>query len=412
MKNGALRFKVSWKMQQEKEMTIAKSKLEKAKIPVRKQKIYSDGTPEGMAFIYFKDSLPQTAAKFWADAINKQDNDFEAVTKFENLFQGTTVDVYYANEFVFKGSSEHGFKMRRLSKTLRKLTNKIIPGVTESQFSIGTEGSAAATHTEDCNLPSANYHIMGAIKYWFVHPPSEFEKIEKFLRTCEVSPTCPNIAGHKNVLLDPQHLAKLGIVTYSISQKPGEFVVTSPAAHHSVWNCGGNFNEAINLRLPIWDANHSVTKLPCAAPCEKVTKEGIIPASTHIETKENMETFGFERWQEFNRHLYEAIVEARKNVEKQPESDESEEDDQSSSDSSSSSDSESGKENEPAEQNNENEDNERPSLQSTPRRDNAPAAEVSSFQKNVTDDQGDEMELDEQPEDPTPSFSGTFFLPY
>ena len=87
--------------------------------------------------------------------------------------------MYYANECTLKGSSEHGFKMRCLSKTLRKLTNKIIPGVTESQFSIGTEGSAAPTHTEDCNLPSANYHIMGAIKYWFVHPPSEFEKIEE-----------------------------------------------------------------------------------------------------------------------------------------------------------------------------------------------------------------------------------------
>ena len=158
---------------------------------------------------------------------------------------------------------------------------------------------------------------MGAIKYWFVHPPSEFEKMEEFVRTCEDFPICPNVAGHKNVLLDRQHLAKLGIVTYSISQKPGEFVVISPTAHHSVWNCKDNFNDAINLRLPIWDTKYSVTKLPCTAPCERVTKEGIIPASIHIETKENMETFGFRRWQEFNRRLYEAIVEARKNVEKQ-----------------------------------------------------------------------------------------------
>ena len=100
MKNGALRFKVSWKMQQEKEMIVAKSKLEKAKILVRRQKITSDGIPEGMAFITFKDIPLQNAAKFWSDAINKQDNDFEAVTKFENLFQGTTVDVFYANELM------------------------------------------------------------------------------------------------------------------------------------------------------------------------------------------------------------------------------------------------------------------------------------------------------------------------
>ena len=91
----------------------------------------------------------------------------------------------------------------------------------------------------------------------------------------------------------------------------------------------------------------------------------------------------------------------------------SEKDEQSSSNSSEeSSDSEEVKENEPAERNNENEDNEGSSLQSTPRSDNAPAAGVSSFQKNVTNGQGDEMEIDEQPEDPTPSFSGTFFLPY
>ena len=187
-------------------------------------------------------------------------------------------------------------------------------GVTATTCSMGQIGTFATIHTEDMNLPSANYHAIGATKYWFSQPAKYFDTIEEIQRSAHVNPTCTNVAGHKVFLIDPKMLAQQhNIPTYSVAQEPGEFVITAPAAHHMVYNAGPNNNMAINFYMELWNEKYALTKLPCFDPCTRITKDKVWTASSQIENVDNYHRWGMNRFFDFIRRLNTARITAEMN---------------------------------------------------------------------------------------------------
>lgn len=46
---------------------------------------------------------------------------------------------------------------------------QILPGLHFSYYYLGTPMSVFAPHVEDMNLPSVNFHLLGAPKFWYVY---------------------------------------------------------------------------------------------------------------------------------------------------------------------------------------------------------------------------------------------------
>ncbi|KAL7610448.1 hypothetical protein Lser_V15G10270 [Lactuca serriola] len=152
-------------------------------------------------------------------------------------------------------------KVARLSRSILRLLETTIPGVTEPMLYIGMLFSMFAWHVEDHYLYSINYHHCGAAKTWYGvpgHAAVDFEKIvrEKVythdILSSEGEDGAFDVLLEKTTLFPPNILSQHGVPVYKAVQKPGEYVITFPRAYHAGFSHGFNCGEAVNFAIGDW----------------------------------------------------------------------------------------------------------------------------------------------------------------
>ncbi|KAK4769781.1 hypothetical protein SAY87_030313 [Trapa incisa] len=160
------------------------------------------------------------------------------------------------------GNSKWNLKnLSRLPKSILRLLEKTIPGVTDPMLYIGMLFSMFAWHVEDHYLYSINYHHCGAFKTWYGVPGHAALDFEKVVREHVYSNDILSSEGEdgafdvllgKTTLFPPSILLAHNVPVYKAVHKPGEFVVTFPRAYHAGFSHGFNCGEAVNFALGDW----------------------------------------------------------------------------------------------------------------------------------------------------------------
>ncbi|XP_047307181.1 lysine-specific demethylase JMJ706 [Impatiens glandulifera] len=152
-------------------------------------------------------------------------------------------------------------KLSRLPKSILRLLETTIPGVTEPMLYIGMIFSMFAWHVEDHYLYSINYHHCGAAKTWYGvpgHMALNFEKVVKEhvysreILSSDGEDGAFDVLLGKTTLFPPNILWEHNVPVYKAVQKPGEFVVTFPRAYHAGFSHGFNCGEAVNFAMGDW----------------------------------------------------------------------------------------------------------------------------------------------------------------
>ncbi|KAF5801617.1 putative transcription factor & chromatin remodeling JUMONJI family [Helianthus annuus] len=152
-------------------------------------------------------------------------------------------------------------KVARLSRSILRLLETTIPGVTEPMLYIGMLFSMFAWHVEDQYLYSINYHHCGAAKTWYGvpgHAALDFEKVvrqkvyNQDILSTEGEDGAFDVLLGKTTLFPPNVLSQHGVPVYKAVQKPGEYVVTFPRAYHAGFSHGFNCGEAVNFAIGDW----------------------------------------------------------------------------------------------------------------------------------------------------------------
>ncbi|KAJ8538734.1 hypothetical protein K7X08_030030 [Anisodus acutangulus] len=156
------------------------------------------------------------------------------------------------------------WNMKRFSclpKSILRLLDKAIPGVTEPMLYIGMLFSMFAWHVEDHYLYSINYHHCGAAKTWYGipgHAALDFEKVVREhvynndILTADGEDGAFDVLLQKTTLFPPNILSEHDVPVYKAVQKPGEFIVTFPRAYHAGFSHGFNCGEAVNFATGDW----------------------------------------------------------------------------------------------------------------------------------------------------------------
>ncbi|GAA0166326.1 histone modifying enzyme [Lithospermum erythrorhizon] len=160
------------------------------------------------------------------------------------------------------GTSKWNLKnFSHLPKSVLRLLETVIPGVTEPMLYIGMLFSMFAWHVEDHYLYSINYHHCGAAKTWYGVPGHAALDFEKTVREHVYNRDILSADGEdgafdvllgKTTLFPPNILSEHGVPVYRAVQKPGEFVVTFPRAYHAGFSHGFNCGEAVNFAIGDW----------------------------------------------------------------------------------------------------------------------------------------------------------------
>uniref|UniRef100_A0A803LTV2 Lysine-specific demethylase JMJ706-like n=1 Tax=Chenopodium quinoa TaxID=63459 RepID=A0A803LTV2_CHEQI len=152
-------------------------------------------------------------------------------------------------------------KLSRLSKSVLRLLEAAIPGVTDPMLYIGMLFSMFAWHVEDHYLYSINYQHCGAPKTWYGIPGSAALQFEKVVREHVYNEDILSTDGEdgafdvllgKTTLFPPSVLLEHDVPVYRAVQKPGEFVITFPRAYHAGFSHGFNCGEAVNFAIGDW----------------------------------------------------------------------------------------------------------------------------------------------------------------
>ncbi|KAM7493897.1 hypothetical protein LguiB_028506 [Lonicera macranthoides] len=152
-------------------------------------------------------------------------------------------------------------KLSRLPKSILRLLETSIPGVTEPMLYIGMLFSMFAWHVEDHYLYSINYHHCGAAKTWYGIPGKAALDFEKVVRDHVYARGILSTDGEdgafdvllgKTTLFPPNILLGHKVPVYKAVQKPGEFIITFPRAYHAGFSHGFNCGEAVNFAIGDW----------------------------------------------------------------------------------------------------------------------------------------------------------------
>ncbi|KAA8522011.1 hypothetical protein F0562_012675 [Nyssa sinensis] len=152
-------------------------------------------------------------------------------------------------------------KLSRLPKSVLRLLETAIPGVTEPMLYIGMLFSMFAWHVEDHYLYSINYHHCGAAKTWYGipgHAALDFERVvREHVYTHDILSTdgedgAFDVLLGKTTLFPPNILVGHGVPVYKAVQKPGEFIITFPRSYHAGFSHGFNCGEAVNFAIGDW----------------------------------------------------------------------------------------------------------------------------------------------------------------
>lgn len=152
-------------------------------------------------------------------------------------------------------------KLSRLPKSVLRLLETAIPGVTEPMLYIGMLFSIFAWHVEDHYLYSINYHHCGAAKTWYGipgHAALEFEKVVREhvynhdILSADGEDGAFDVLLGKTTLFPPSILLQHNVPVYKAVQKPGEYIITFPRAYHAGFSHGFNCGEAVNFAIGDW----------------------------------------------------------------------------------------------------------------------------------------------------------------
>lgn len=138
--------------------------------------------------------------------------------------------------------------------SLLNFINTSISGMTIPWIYIGSLFSTFCWHVEDHYTLSANYCHFGATKKWYGIPSDYADKFEKLMKDSapDLFRKQPDLLHQLVTLLSPMTLVKNGIPCIYVDQQPNEFVITYPRVYHAGFNCGFNFNEAVNFSMHQW----------------------------------------------------------------------------------------------------------------------------------------------------------------
>ncbi|XP_022638684.1 lysine-specific demethylase JMJ706 isoform X3 [Vigna radiata var. radiata] len=152
-------------------------------------------------------------------------------------------------------------KFSWLPKSILRLLETSIPGVTEPMLYIGMLFSMFAWHVEDHYLYSVNYHHCGASKTWYGipgHAALEFERVvRQHVYTNDILSTggedgAFDVLLGKTTMFPPNILLEHEVPVYKAVQNPGDYVITFPRAYHAGFSHGFNCGEAVNFAIGDW----------------------------------------------------------------------------------------------------------------------------------------------------------------
>ncbi|XP_022756969.1 lysine-specific demethylase JMJ706-like [Durio zibethinus] len=152
-------------------------------------------------------------------------------------------------------------KLSQLPKSILRLLETAIPGVSDPMLYIGMLFSMFAWHVEDHYLYSINYHHCGASKTWYGIPGHAALKFEKVVKEHVYTNDILAMDGEdgafdvllgKTTLFPPNILLDHDVPVYKVVQNPGEFVITFPRAYHAGFSHGFNCGEAVNFAIGDW----------------------------------------------------------------------------------------------------------------------------------------------------------------
>lgn len=151
----------------------------------------------------------------------------------------------------------HPFNLTKLPFSKGSLLNYInhsISGMTIPWIYIGSLLATFCWHVEDHYTLSANYCHFGATKKWYGIPSSQADAFEKLMRDSapDLFTKQPDLLHQLVSLLNPMKLIENGIQCTYANQNPGEYIITYPRVYHAGFNCGFNFNEAVNFTMDAW----------------------------------------------------------------------------------------------------------------------------------------------------------------
>lgn len=206
---------------------------------------------------YSSGCLPATYVEkeFWQEIANGKTESVEYACDVDgSAFSSSPTDELGNSKWNLK-------KVARLSRSILRLLETTIPGVTEPMLYIGMLFSMFAWHVEDHYLYSINYHHCGAAKTWYGvpgHAALDFEKVvrqnvyTRDILSTEGEDGAFDVLLGKTTLFPPNILSQHGIPVYKAVQKPGEYVVTFPRAYHAGFSHGFNCGEAVNFAIGDW----------------------------------------------------------------------------------------------------------------------------------------------------------------
>ncbi|UJR13492.1 hypothetical protein I4U23_000506 [Adineta vaga] len=93
-----------------------------------------------------------------------------------------------------------------------------------------------------------NYHHEGAIRYWYILPSKERERLKTILNQQKTS-TC---FQHENILINPDLLDKYQISYQRVVQNPHEILILSAGSLHQSFTEDYMCSESIDFALPSW----------------------------------------------------------------------------------------------------------------------------------------------------------------
>ncbi|CAJ1941914.1 unnamed protein product [Sphenostylis stenocarpa] len=152
-------------------------------------------------------------------------------------------------------------KFSWLPKSILRLLETSIPGVTEPMLYIGMLFSMFAWHVEDHYLYSVNYHHCGASKTWYGipgHAALEFERVvREHVYTNDILSTdgedgAFDVLLGKTTMFPPNILLEHEVPVYKAVQNPGDYIITFPRAYHAGFSHGFNCGEAVNFAIGDW----------------------------------------------------------------------------------------------------------------------------------------------------------------
>ncbi|KAI5955178.1 hypothetical protein KGF54_001739 [Candida jiufengensis] len=210
-------------------------------------------------------TLDQIEKKFWSFVdIEKSDLEVKYGADIHNLRPGeisgfpmmNTPDLDL-NDPVNQYYINHPYNLTKLPFAKGSLLNYIntsISGMTVPWIYIGSLLSTFCWHVEDHYTLSANYCHFGATKKWYGIPSAFSDSFENLMKKSapDLFQKQPDLLHQLVTLMSPMKIIENGIPCVYADQNPNEFVITYPKVYHAGFNCGFNFNEAVNFAMNDW----------------------------------------------------------------------------------------------------------------------------------------------------------------